>query len=518
MSNTLLPFLYQTRTIQRISGSAVSAPTLRAHFHSRRPHTPRGRPGGYRRNDTYQRDEPYRRNDTHQRDAPYKRDEESTWRSGDEIPFELPEGYQKPGQETPWEVDPETGRKSTITPQEKDVFNRIFEEIASKKEGVARPPTVQTAQPAQPAPSPEDPSSYSFRNPIFDDLDNFGARPKESPGAIRSSINIIVQDAAEAHANSHRQVQRPFGALHPLDQTHGATEWEKALLRFPPSLRHAAQMALHTINDHRVEEQSTFSRPVQDIPMSKPDPEVPMTTTEHAGAQIDVVLDPLSQSVKHEAIRREERLRVEKRMLAAKTDFELWEVLEEEVFPMVRKLGIEEYVESPSPDVKRGKKSTKATTTDKDKLSMHIYGPLYPTYLLNALRRFDMQFARSSPLALHILPRVKELGPASYVLGVSTPFYNELARILWNRYGDPTAVFNLLEEMRTAGLYCNEGTRAVVSSIEHFFFSVGLGKWGPFLREVASLPEYKVAVQPRIKHWLHVIQTHIQERKRDFQE
>lgn len=147
---------------------------------------------------------------------------------------------------------------------------------------------------------------------------------------------------------------------------------------------------------------------------------------------------------------------------------------------------------------------------------MHIYGPLYPSYLLLALRLLDTQFARSSPLALHLLARVKELGVASYVLGVSTPFYNELARILWHRRGDPTAVFNLLEEMRVAGLYCDESTRDVVDSIDAFLQSVRQGQNGPFLGELATLPEFEFAVVPRVRHWLKTIQTHIYVRTHDL--
>ena len=298
-------------------------------------------------------------------------------------------------------------------------------------------------------------------------------------------------------------MQKPFDPLHPLEQTSSATEWEKALLRFPPSLRRAAQMALGTIQEDSASQRAdtTAATPSQN-----------MTDSERAAAQIDLALDPLSKSVKNEALRREERNRVEAKMRAAQTDFELWDVLEQEVFPMVHKLGIDEDPSKAATGSKRGRKR------DKSKLPLHIYGPLYPSYLLNALRLLDTQFARSSPMALHILPRVKELGPASYVLGVSTPFYNELARILWSRYGNPSAVFDLFEEMRVAGLYCDENTRQVVLQIEQFLGGVSQGRWGPFLRELVSLPEYESAIVPRIRHWLKTINVHVYERRHGLQE
>ncbi|KAK4236513.1 hypothetical protein C8A03DRAFT_45507 [Achaetomium macrosporum] len=477
MSTTLLPFLYQTRTLQRLAQSGHSTPAFRALLHSTaRSNRRRDRP----------RPHPPRH---------------------DDIPFELPEGYDYPGkdQQPEEEVEP-GGVRSTITPQERDVFSRIFEEIASRNQ-TCPPPAASSAPPPSdnavtPASTSEEAATVSQPSNLgFTDSDDFNVRTNEpNPETIRSTINIIVQDAAEVQTNSRRNIKKPFGPLHPLDQTSAASEWEKALLRFPPSLRRAARMALGTMEEDQAVRK--FGSPAASA-------EASMGEENRAGAQIDLALDPLSKSVRNEALRREERVRVETKMREAKTDFELWDVLEEEVFPMVQKLGIDEA---------SSKANTRSRKTDKSKLPLNIYGPLYPAYLLNALRLFDTQFSRSSPLALHILPRVKALGPASYVLGVSTPFYNELARILWNRYGDPTAVLNLFEEMRVAGLYLDEGTRGVVRSIDHFMGSVQQGKWGPFLREVVSLPEYQFAVSPRIRHWLKTINSHITERRNELVE
>lgn len=432
----------------------------------------------------------------------------------DDIPFQLPEGYEPPDTRTDAQRDADSGVQSTITPSEREVFTRIFEEIATRPKKEA-PPTKSAA----PSPGEGDialgakepeagsflPGLRGFRMPVDN---NFQVRTEEpNPESIRNTINIIVQDAAEVQTNSRRQTKKPFDPLHPLEQISSATEWEKAFLRFPPSLRQAARMALGTVAEGKAAERVGDANAV---------PDESMGGDKRTAAQIDLALDPLSKDVQNEALRREERSRVDAKMRAAKSDFELWDVLEAEVFPLVRKFGLDEDAsKTESSSSKRGGKRKRA---DKSELPLHIYGPLYPAYLLNALALFDTHFARSSPLALHILPRVKELGPASYVLGVSTPFYNELARVLWNRYGDPTAVFNLLEEMRVVGLYCDEGTRQVVLQIEQFLASVGQGHWGPFLRELASLPEYEFAVLPRIRHWMMTIQSHIMERRNSLQE
>lgn len=480
MATTLLPFLYQTRTLQRLSRVGAATPAFRTLLHS----TSRGT---------------VRRNPRHRMEP-----------RTDDIPFELPDGYQQSDeQDGPYiEQDPETGMRSTITPSERDAFSRIFEEIAARNN--ARP---LSAVPSAPSPTdgPMPASPFELGSamphaptPKITDFDNFGVRTEEpSPSSIRSTINIIVQDAAEVHTNRRRQMHKPFDALHPLEQVSASSEWEKALMRFPPSLRQAAQMALGVMEEDRDADRAAPQLAI---------PEEQMTDERRLSTQIDMVLDPLSKSVQNEALRRDERTRVEAKMREAVSDFALWDVLEEEVFPMIAKLGLEDDLEASTATAKR-KRSKKQRDT---KFPMHIYGPLYPTHLLTALRLLDTKFARSSPLALQILPRVKELGLASYVLGVSTPFYNELARIQWQRYGDPTATFNVLEEMRVAGLYCDENTRGVVQGVEAFLGKVVQGRWGPFLRELAMLPEYELKVLPRVRHWLTTINMHIYERKNEM--
>ncbi|EGS19467.1 uncharacterized protein CTHT_0049280 [Thermochaetoides thermophila DSM 1495] len=477
MSTTVMPFLYQTRTLQRLSRPGSAPRTLRMLLHSsatlRYPRAHSRRPK----------------------------------RTDNTIPFELPEGYQPPDSETPAfvEVDPETGLRSTITPSERAAFSRIFEEIAAKRAAQAAaagiPPAGTTSAPqtaANAVPSRPDQS--------FTDVDDFSIRTKEPDhNAFRDTINIIVQDAAEVHTNAKRQLGKTFEPLHPLGQLTAATEWEKALLRFPPSLRQAARIALGTMEEDAAAEKApppSTTHPIHD--------EIVNEETK-LGAQIDVALDPLSTPVKNEALRRAERRRVEAKMLQCKTDFELWDVLEEEVFPMVEKLGLDE--ESTKAATKNGKRGRGKR---KDKLPVHIYGPLYPAYLMAALRLLDTRFARSSPLALQVLPRVKELGLASYVLGVSTPFYNELLRIHWKRHGDPRAVFDLLEEMRAVGLYCDEVTKDIVLNIQQYLDASAKGKEGPFLGELATLPEYEFALMPRARHWLKAIETQMWERKQDL--
>ena len=455
----MLPFLYQTRTIQRLSRTPLKTTALRAYYGS--DSNPDPRTPSFR----------------------IRRMSPSTM-SRDPIPFDLTtQEFQKPRRK--WQPeDLGDGHKTTLTPTERFHFDTIFQDIVKKTK-----------------PTEEDPLEISVKDP--------------DPEAAHNTVKILLQDAAAAHSKEWRPVQRPFDPLSPVEQTQRAVDRDSALLRFPPSLRQAARMALGILEEDKGTGRTSILNNAQ--------------TAEQIEQRLPT--DSLSKQVAEEAMRREERTRVESKMRAATSDFELWDIMEEEVFSMVRKLGISDRsaVSKAQAKKKSGRKTKNEVQEDgeyeygyefepgQERLSMHLYGPLYPAYLLYSLRLLDTSFSRSSPLALNVLPRIKELGLASYVLGASTPFYNLLAHIQWHRYGDAEAVFNLLEEMRFAGLYANEDSLAVVHSIETHFLRSDRGQMGPFMEELVSLPEYEFAIKPRIRHWSTTIGIHIQERQRHLQ-
>ncbi|KAL1837804.1 hypothetical protein VTJ49DRAFT_3391 [Mycothermus thermophilus] len=455
-TSTLLPFLYQTRTLQRLARTGA----FRALLHSTA--APRDA-----------------------RDRPHVKPLKTRYEDNSYIPFQLPEGYvQDKG-------DEDAESNSTLTPAEKDVFNRIFEEIATRR-GVKSAVWPPPAEPPASAPEDEDAAPAQLPLPNLDNAEVFGVRTEEPQHKlVQNTFNFIIQDITEP-----RRAKKAGRAPELQEEPAVSSEWDYALQRFPPSLRRAAKLALSTIHEEKPAERQSIADAITAVKRINRKPK-------DSDELLRKHQKPSTTSVLNEAIRREERIRVEAKMEAARSDFELWDVLEEEVFSLVHKLGIDAV-----PD-----KTTESTEKTK-KLPLDAYGPLYPAYLLTALRLLDTHFARTSPLALQILPRVKQLGAASYVLGVTTPFYNQLAHIMWNRYGDPAAVFDLLEEMRAAGLYCDETTRKLVLSIQQFFQAVGQGQWGPFVREVASLPEFELTLMPRVRHWIKTANVHIYERKR----
>ncbi|KAK4653474.1 hypothetical protein QC762_506600 [Podospora pseudocomata] len=467
MSTTLLPFLYQTRTLQRISRHAAPNPALRAFVHTTAATNLPLRPSSYM---------PPRRSSRPSRTGSYRRGPASGGPKRESIPFELPEDYERPPPRELNHLLTEAGDRSTITPTERDAFKAIFEEIAAK----------------QSPSSHQDPSLLKptqQRWPKSDAALDLPAQPSAS-----ETIDIIMQDAADVEARNTRQLQHPYGKSHPMTQAANTNDWNKALLRFPPSLRDAARRALNITEAEELKSPDGYSE----------------SAASRVGADPDMVLNPLGKSVQHEALRRAERARVEGMMQATKTDFELWDILEKEVFPMVARFGLDKL--EPSVLKTKGRNGKKADTSPpaanveenapgNDLFPLHIYGPLYPRYLLAALRLFHQRFSHPSPLALNILPRVKELGPASYVLGASTPFYNELVRILWYRYGNAEGVLNMFEEMRMAGMVFDADSLKVLNAISSWVRASETGKQGPFLKELVSLPEWEYGMQARLRHW-----------------
>ena len=469
MSATLTPFLYQTRTLYRFAraGPAIPSYVARSLLHT----TPRR--SGRRPKDL----------------------------TRDPIPFELPPELQHHNPDPLGDEEPKLG---TITPTEREAFERIFKEIADRG---ASPAGIKTPQQQKTEGRSEGPG---FLQALQQDAS--------------LDVNTIMQHAAEKHTSTEPGI-RGLDPLSPLESTYSASEREKALLRFPASLRRAARYAFGSIDSARDMIVTTEGGGKEPLGLGdearEEDVEDPVEAVQSKGQ--------LAKTVEVEAQRREARLRVLAMMEAAKTDFELWDIMEKEVFPLVEKLGIAEVPQplpveqpKPSPKAKRGRKTEKADVQPEAEaqqppqasLSMEIYGPMYPTLLLDGLRLLDTKFSRSSPLTFSLLPRIKQLGLASYVLGVSTSFYNRLMNVLWRRFGDAAGVLALLEEMRHAGLYFDENTKSIVHGIEAVYsFHAPRGDYGRFPKKLMDMPEYEPIVAMRLSHWSSQINRSIQERK-----
>ncbi len=253
-----------------------------------------------------------------------------------------------------------------------------------------------------------------------------------------------------------------------------------AIERYPPALQAAAAKAIGLANN---EEDDEGAAPIE-------------------GNQLD--------EEQLEALREPECTRIEGLMRNARSDFELWDVMEKEVFSLVAKLGLANAPTSQAGPKGSKSKKTRGKNTSPDAISekieeaelsqlveadngvspLKLYGPLYPSFLLLGLRLLDRGFARPSALTLALLPKIKSFGFSSHVLGASTQFYNELLRIYHYRQNDFRGMLDLLTEMENSALDLNVETLRIVLEVIRAQKSIYIGDKGFALKALWEMPEF----------------------------
>ena len=198
---------------------------------------------------------------------------------------------------------------------------------------------------------------------------------------------------------------------------------------------------------------------------------------------------------------------------SAKSDVEIWQVLEKEVLSLITHL--DEHMKL----VERAKKAKvlhaakarkaaaegkdiadvkleKGDLTNKEILStklthtkaipidnlLSILHRNYAEYCLHALRLFRRKYPTSS-YAPHVLPTIKQRGPISYVLGVSTDIYNESLFLKWTQYSDLHGMADTMEEMLNQGIESNEVTIALIKGITRRRRAARRNVLGPVMKE-----------------------------------
>ena len=205
------------------------------------------------------------------------------------------------------------------------------------------------------------------------------------------------------------------------------------------------------------------------------------------------------------------------RMLdGAKSDVEIWQVLEQEVFSLINDLN--EHVkiirrrtknlppakvrkaDAEGKDVadvklekgdldKKESKSFKLTRTNAIPINnlLAILHRNYSEYLLHALRLYRRQHPLSSYGPL-VFSTMKRRGPMSYVLGVSTDIYNEILFLQWTQFSDLYGMADTIEEMLSQGIECNGITIALIKGITRQR-QMGIREfYGPVVKEWWNMP------------------------------
>lgn len=485
---SMLPFLYQTRTIQVLPRPA----TLRRHVFREllRPAPARAFHGS-----SVVRNQNYRLNSQDDRD----------------IPFELPPDLAADPRFNP-ALQKSTPKEEkvfgTITPSERRAFNNIFKELELETlKAQGRSAMTFDAALRQP---PDVSRHQSIIGRILSDAvgeDWDSPNPSLPSKPFIQTMRKLHNVGADGHAAG--------SPLSPQARY-------QALLRFPESLRAAAKRALGISDPTAPQTVDVAEEEVPDPSERDAPPSQPIEQEE------PLRLDRTIEDYYLERARHDERRRVEKLMGAAKTDFELWDVLEREVFSVIGRLGLDKPLEKPkSRRGRRPKNAAKAeapeaananpfapsSSAEAAEPDMNLHGYLYPEHLVCALQLMDSRFP-GSRLALEILPRVKSLGLESFVLGASTQFYTTLMSLMWNRYNDGHAVLNLVEEMIYAGLettYLVHGN--LIREMGHLVERAGSGRAGPLALQISSHPTWTSLRGVRIPH-LHKAVAVEQEKKK----
>ncbi|KAI0206586.1 hypothetical protein F4808DRAFT_520 [Astrocystis sublimbata] len=467
MSFTLMPFLYQTRTILRIpahrSASRPSARLVRC-LHAT------ARPAAKAKAQEY--------------DIPFDYDVGPPGEEG--RGSRVDPYYDEDATETP--APAPAPRKGTITPSERQIFERIFVDIGVRG---LKPVTRDDGPVTDPGPAVD--------------------------GSAIHSTRLIMQQAAYDVGQA-----RPATISAPALLAGVARDRASSLLRFPPQLRAAAEKTLERI---RQEAGSKYEQPRGHPTHTDADADAHANTD--AGAadgeaqtanEWRAPAHTFARTIELEAKRRPERTRIENLITSAQSDFELWDILEKEVFTMPARLGLADKADGNQPEASTTPSDADPTSSEPQQLSLYVHGPLYPAYLLLALRRLDTAFSEPSMLVFSVLSRIKELGLESYVLGVSTPFFNDLLSIYWTRRGDLAGMLAILEEMRHCGVYFDNRTASILDQVDHALGLLDTGKAkSGFGRALMMMPEYEAFQRDRIRHWHREVDISVREKQDDIE-
>ena len=337
-------------------------------------------------------------------------------------------------------------RRSTLTASEKAIFSRILEEDSQRSWQASTEEDYLDQDPI----TPGDP--YEDLNAIFDlAIQELNLREEQrAQRVVRSRANHAVMPVKKALEEMGVHEKPHYLSL--------STEGE--LLK-------------------------GFSRPLQfaDGRLTQP----PIGDTEESDERLRTACD------QHRAL-------IRAMLENTSTDVEVWNILQNEVFSMIKQLHLQMDHEDKLLKAPKGKQdkppksSSKAKAKAKAKnrtsnalapnddtelenwqspMSSHVFSPLfteskalttntllailqanYSHYNVLALRLWRRRYP-TTPYALHLLPHIKSLGPISYVLGASANLYNEVLFVKWSQYNDLHGIADLLQEMINQGVEPN---------------------------------------------------------------
>ncbi|KAF2631642.1 hypothetical protein BU25DRAFT_385118 [Macroventuria anomochaeta] len=208
--------------------------------------------------------------------------------------------------------------------------------------------------------------------------------------------------------------------------------------------------------------------------------------------------DTSAQAAKLNEARLRERNRIDALLTSAKTDRELWETLQREVFDQVRQLDLDSTAPKPKRPARNAKSTSTTTTVDPKILFTN-----YPHHLLTALTTLRTHFP-ASPLPLSILPTIKSLGRSSYALGATTALYTTLLRTAWLQQSSYPLLTSLLTDMHNGAIEFSVDTLALLDQVIREFDMARSGRLGREMQMVYGMEQFGEGIR-EVRRWRQVV-------------
>lgn len=325
---------------------------------------------------------------------------------------------------------------------------------------------------------------------IFRDLVRRGSKESTNTESLapekRKKRLEAAQDALEAEALSEKVASiyqdaiREYGQVKKAQPgSQGSTLGDKLLARLPLELRKSAIRADSLYSKKReVPVKRTSSPETSPHEFVRPD----FVGEKNEGkAQRHKDTIPLGDLVQKIGLKEleETAFRFDQAIKDPSGDLVIWQICEERIFPLI--LLVQSLADQDS--TKKTPIRPDLSSTKPPSLKLPSYVPpltlvsrLYPASLNLALSLLANHFPTSLILP-SFLPRIKSLGPISFVLGASTTLYNTLLKVRWRIYSDLRGMNDLLTDMSDSGVDFDETTLKVLRNVA-IARGRDMGNWG----------------------------------------
>lgn len=177
----------------------------------------------------------------------------------------------------------------------------------------------------------------------------------------------------------------------------------------------------------------------------------------------------------------------------AKTDIEIWNILQKRVFKRVTALNLDGPPNKKSKTVRKNQVAKEADTSKTpfgippipNVTDLDVVAATLPHHLTRTHTILTTHFP-NSPLPLTLLPHLRTLGPAAFALCTSTQLYNLHMSLLFKTHLDLDGIVDTLREMDAQVYDFDEYTEVLIGKIIRHARLARQGEWGEGVKRLWS--------------------------------